>query len=148
MCFGCSIEPSHWDGSFEYTQHMFRLRNKHSYLENCILIRDRILGLFPCMWIAYISCKVYIFSQLMSKLNKSGAFNIHTITQTLNHLHSEWSNIQRVLAILSTSTDLYQYCSLDHHAHLRRCISPQYAKTKMCIYLVALRLNEKLHHNI
>ena len=23
MCFGCSIEPSHWDGSFEYPQHMF-----------------------------------------------------------------------------------------------------------------------------
>ena len=23
MCFGCSKEPSHWDGSFEYSQHMF-----------------------------------------------------------------------------------------------------------------------------
>ena len=38
--FGCSKEPSHWDGSFEYPQHMFQLRNKkndfpftHSYLE-------------------------------------------------------------------------------------------------------------------
>ena len=28
MCFGCSKEPSHQDGSFEYPQHMFRLRNK------------------------------------------------------------------------------------------------------------------------
>ena len=28
MCFGCSKEPSHRDGSFEYPQHMFRLRNK------------------------------------------------------------------------------------------------------------------------
>ena len=27
MCFGCSKEPSHWDGSFEYPQHMFWLRN-------------------------------------------------------------------------------------------------------------------------
>ena len=26
ICFGCSKEPSHWDGSFEYPQHMFRLR--------------------------------------------------------------------------------------------------------------------------
>ena len=26
MCFVCSKEPSHWDGSFEYPQHMFRLR--------------------------------------------------------------------------------------------------------------------------
>ena len=28
MCFGCSKEPSHWDGSFEYPQHMVWLRNK------------------------------------------------------------------------------------------------------------------------
>ena len=28
MCFGCSKEPSHWDGSFEYPQRMFWLRNK------------------------------------------------------------------------------------------------------------------------
>ena len=38
MCFGCSKEPSHRDGSFEYPQHMFWLRSKeknlvtHSYL--------------------------------------------------------------------------------------------------------------------
>ena len=28
MCFGCSKEPSNRDGSFEYPQHMFWLRNK------------------------------------------------------------------------------------------------------------------------
>ena len=28
MCFGYSKEPSHRDGSFEYPQHMFWLRNK------------------------------------------------------------------------------------------------------------------------
>ena len=28
MCFGCSQEPSHGDGSFEYPQHMFWFRNK------------------------------------------------------------------------------------------------------------------------
>ena len=28
MCFGCSKEPSHRDGSFEYPQNMFWLRNK------------------------------------------------------------------------------------------------------------------------
>ena len=27
-CFGCSKEPSPWDGSFEYPQHMFWLSNK------------------------------------------------------------------------------------------------------------------------
>ena len=31
-CFGCSKEPYHWDGSFEYPQHMFRLRNKTNNL--------------------------------------------------------------------------------------------------------------------
>ena len=28
MCFGCSKEPSHRDGSFEYPQHTFYLINK------------------------------------------------------------------------------------------------------------------------
>ena len=28
ICSGCSKETSHQDGSFEYTQHMFWLRNK------------------------------------------------------------------------------------------------------------------------
>ena len=30
MCFGCSKEPSHWDGSFEYPQHMFWMINKEN----------------------------------------------------------------------------------------------------------------------
>ena len=30
MCFGCSKEPSHLDGSFEYTQRMFWMRNKEN----------------------------------------------------------------------------------------------------------------------
>ena len=28
LCFGCSKEPSHSDGSFEYPQHIFWLRNR------------------------------------------------------------------------------------------------------------------------
>ena len=32
-CFGCSKEPSHWDGSFEYPQHMFSLRNKQDIIQ-------------------------------------------------------------------------------------------------------------------
>ena len=28
ICFGCSKEPSHRDGSFDYPQHMIWLRNK------------------------------------------------------------------------------------------------------------------------
>ena len=30
MCFGCSKEPSHWDGSFEYPQHMLWMRNEEN----------------------------------------------------------------------------------------------------------------------
>ena len=30
MCFGCSKEPSHRDGSFKYPQHMFWLRNNEN----------------------------------------------------------------------------------------------------------------------
>ena len=30
--FGCSKELSHWDGSVEYSQHMFWLRNKKTSL--------------------------------------------------------------------------------------------------------------------
>ena len=32
ICFGCSKELSHGDGSFEYLQHMFWLRNKKKIL--------------------------------------------------------------------------------------------------------------------
>ena len=38
MCFGCSKELSDWDGSFEYPQHMFWMRNK----ENIFSIRTLI----------------------------------------------------------------------------------------------------------
>ena len=44
MCFGCSKELSQSDGSFEYPQHMFWLRNKKSNFQlhtlEC-LTRDR-----------------------------------------------------------------------------------------------------------
>ena len=32
ICVWCSKEPSHCDGSFEYLQHMFWLRNKNIYV--------------------------------------------------------------------------------------------------------------------
>ena len=37
MCFVCSKEPSHGDGSFEYPQHMFWLRNKKIYFSYALL---------------------------------------------------------------------------------------------------------------
>ena len=38
MCFGGSKEPSHRDGSFEYPQHMFWLRNKKNNFQIHTLI--------------------------------------------------------------------------------------------------------------
>ena len=40
MCFGCSKELSHRDGSFEYPQHMFWLTNK----KNDFLLHTLIWG--------------------------------------------------------------------------------------------------------
>ena len=39
MCFGCLKEPSHRDGSFEYPQHMFWLRNQKNNFQLRTLIR-------------------------------------------------------------------------------------------------------------
>ena len=38
MCFGCSKEPSHQDGCFEYPQHLFWLRNKKNNFQLRTLI--------------------------------------------------------------------------------------------------------------
>ena len=38
MCFGCSKEPSPWDGSFEYPQHMVCLRTEKNYFQLRTLI--------------------------------------------------------------------------------------------------------------
>ena len=40
ICFGCSKELSHLDGSFEYPQHMFWLRDK----KNIFLLHSLIWG--------------------------------------------------------------------------------------------------------
>ena len=45
MCFGCSKELSHRDGSFEYPQHMFWLRNKKNNFQSHTLIWGPDMGL-------------------------------------------------------------------------------------------------------
>ena len=45
MCFWCSKEPSHRDGSFEYPQHMFWLRNKKNDFQSRTLIWGPYVGL-------------------------------------------------------------------------------------------------------
>ena len=51
MCFGCSKEPSHLDGSFEYPQYTFWLRNK----ENDI----GITHVFSCINICWVPRKMF-----------------------------------------------------------------------------------------
>ena len=67
MCFGCSNERSHWDGSFEYPQHMFWMRNKKNNFQVCILYlevcygvvqvrnttSDRVAGWENAQWCSY-----------------------------------------------------------------------------------------------
>ena len=43
ICYVCSKEPSHCDGSFEYPQHMFWLRDKNSCFFFCYTLLTKIL---------------------------------------------------------------------------------------------------------
>ena len=52
MCFGCSKEPSHRDGSFEYPQHMFWLRTKKNDFQLSTLI-----------WGPGNLCSYFVFSE-------------------------------------------------------------------------------------
>ena len=56
MGFGCSKEASHWDGSFEYPQHRFWIRNK----ENNFPIRTPIWR--PAYRMAYHYIIVYLIT--------------------------------------------------------------------------------------
>ena len=47
MCFGCSKEPSHWEGSFEYPQHMFWMRNKEIVFQYTLLSGGLLFKLSP-----------------------------------------------------------------------------------------------------
>ena len=49
ICFECSKEPSHRDGSFEYPQHMFWLRNKKVNFQ----LRSLIWGPVLLIWGLY-----------------------------------------------------------------------------------------------
>ena len=49
-CFGCSKEPSHCDGSFEYPQHLFWVRNtkiifQYALLSGCLIIQPYLLDI-------------------------------------------------------------------------------------------------------
>ena len=64
MCFGCSKEPSHRDGSFEYPQRMFWLRNKKNNFQLHTLIwRTECITLLPMCFIQLTSMQSYIYKQ-------------------------------------------------------------------------------------
>ena len=52
MCFGCSKEPSHRDGSFEYPQYKFWMRNKENSFPIPTLIwsPDHIFCVMSLTW--------------------------------------------------------------------------------------------------
>ena len=54
--FGCSKEPSHWDGSFEYPKHMSWLRNKKLIFNFALLSR----GLAGFALIEKCSMKIHV----------------------------------------------------------------------------------------
>ena len=52
MCFGCSKEPSNWDSSLEYQQHMFWLKNKKT---NFQLGQIKKISVFRVMGLKFLS---------------------------------------------------------------------------------------------
>ena len=64
LCYGCSKEPSHKDGSFEYPQHMFWLRNKKNNFQLHTLILGPYVIYNPyaaIFFVKKISSAYYIF---------------------------------------------------------------------------------------
>ena len=51
MCFGCLKEPSHRDGSFEYPQHVFWLKNKKNIFNYALLSWGLSESEVPYDWI-------------------------------------------------------------------------------------------------
>ena len=65
MCFGCSKEPSHRDGSFEYPQHMFWVRNKEiSFPIHTLILRPDVL----------VSVVIHVSSRRTSSATSSEKF--------------------------------------------------------------------------
>ena len=66
MCFGCSKELSHHDGSFVYPQHMFWLRNKKNNFQLRTLIWGPVtfmpLLLGAMSWSAIVAFPGHIFT--------------------------------------------------------------------------------------
>ena len=66
VCFGCSKEPSHRDGSFEYPQHMFWLRNKiffcYSLLIKALSVSVKFCRIMPGLMFNFFLWEYAIFA--------------------------------------------------------------------------------------
>ena len=60
MCFGCSKEPSHLDGYFEHSQHMFWITNMEKIFFQYALLSGALLTLIVIL----ISCGFQCFVAL------------------------------------------------------------------------------------
>ena len=86
MCLGCSKEPSHRDGSFEYPQHMFWLRNKKIIFQKCLLagglysVTSIALGKggIQFAFFSYCSTKTYVVGTHWKRLNETLPMSIAT----------------------------------------------------------------------
>ena len=90
-CFGCSKEPSHRDGSFEYPQHMFWLRNKKSKFS---LHLTKVLWNYPVLQIVALPYNTLLHqstreaSGIQLKDNIIVIDEAHNLLETINNVHS------------------------------------------------------------
>ena len=61
--FGCSKEPSHLDGSFEYPQHIFWLRNKKIVFCYAFFTKGLYIGLLLIIFCTGITVNLKIKSK-------------------------------------------------------------------------------------
>ena len=64
ISLGCSKEPSHWDGSFEYPQHMFFVEIG-KIIFNCLPACDSQNPYFRKILCYVYLCKIYIFGEFV-----------------------------------------------------------------------------------
>ena len=67
ICFGSSKEPSHREGSFEYPEHMFKLRNKKNNFKLRTLIwgPERLLHSFFLSQIVKLGMNIQFTSRVL-----------------------------------------------------------------------------------
>ena len=84
MSFGCSKVPSHRDGSFEYPQHMFWLRNKKNNFRwgpaySFILIVFVCVCVCLSTWVSSSGCHGFVCSLSYSLVHVSWLFKLNSV---------------------------------------------------------------------